>query len=247
MKSRGIAFFFLAAATVIVATSGCSTIKQSDTSRTGLEQLLISSADDRALDKFDLRPIAGAKVFVDTQFLDCTDKNYLLVALHERLLSDHCTLVAKAEDSDVTLEVGSGGVGTDRDDLFFGIPEMSAPMPLPLTIPKIAFYERSKAMGTAKIAIVAYDTKSKLPVINTGYALARSDHKHWQVLGVGGQQSGSVQQELVAQANESPSATQRATISGRKPAGRRVASWFQNQPNKPDASAFQLIQSAAGR
>jgi hypothetical protein len=219
MKTRGIKFFAVVTTAAISAAAGCSTIKQSDTSRTGLEQLLISSADDRALDKFDLRPIAGAKVFVDTQFLDCTDKNYLLVALHERLLNDHCTVVAKAEDSDVTLEVGSGGVGTDRDDLFFGIPEISAPVPIPITIPKVAFYERSKAMGTAKIAIVAYDTKSKLPVINTGYALARSDHKHWQVLGVGGQQSGSVQQELIAQANESPSATQRATILAQKTSG----------------------------
>ena len=50
-----------------------------------------------ALDKIDLRPIAGAKVFVDTQYLDCTDKNYLLVALHQRLLADRCTLVPKVE------------------------------------------------------------------------------------------------------------------------------------------------------
>jgi hypothetical protein len=79
--------------------AGCATIKQSDTARTGIEQLLISSAADRALDKIDLRPIAGAKVFVDKQYLDCTDKNYLLVALHQRLLADRCTLVPKASTS----------------------------------------------------------------------------------------------------------------------------------------------------
>ncbi len=32
---------------------GCATIKESDTPRTGIEQLLISSAADRALDKID--------------------------------------------------------------------------------------------------------------------------------------------------------------------------------------------------
>jgi len=202
---------------LIPAVSGCATIKQSDTARTGIEQLLISSAADRALDKFDLRPIAGAKVFVDTQFLDCTDKNYVLVALHERLLANHCTLVGKQDDSDVVVEIGSGGVGTDRDDLFVGFPGMATPLPAPVSIPRIALFERSKAMGTAKIALVAYDTKSKLPVINTGYALARADHRNWQVLGFGGQQSGSVQRELVAQTGEGSSVAD--TVLAQKTSG----------------------------
>jgi hypothetical protein len=207
----------VSAALVASSLVGCASIKQSDTSRTGIEQLLISSADDRALEKFDLRPIAGAKVFVDTQYLDCVDKNYILVALHERLLSNHCTLAAKQEDSDVVLEVGSGGVGTDHNDLFFGFPGMALPPPATLAIPKIALVEREKSMGTAKIVLVAYDTKTKQPVINTGYALARSDHKFWQVLGVGGQESGSVQKELVASARETPSAAQTAAMLAQTP------------------------------
>jgi hypothetical protein len=199
------------------STIGCATIKQSDTSRTGIEQLLISSADDRALDKYDLRPIAGAKVFVDPQYLDCVDKNYILVALHERLLANHCTLVAKQEDSDVVMEVGSGGVGTDRNDLMFGFPGMALPPPATLAIPKIALVERDKSMGTAKIVLVAYDSKTRQAVINTGYSLARSDHKFWQVLGVGGQESGSVQKELVTATDETPSAAQTAAMLAQKP------------------------------
>ncbi|HTQ37412.1 MAG TPA: DUF6655 family protein [Pirellulales bacterium] len=196
---------------------GCATIKQSDTSRTGIEQLLISSADDKALDKFDLRPIAGAKVFVDTQYLDCTDKNYLLIALHQRLLANHCTLVAKQDDSDVVLEIGSGGVGTDRNDLFFGFPGMALPPPAMVALPRIALFERDKSMGTAKVALVAYDTKTRQPVINSGYSLARADHNFWQVLGMGGQQSGSVQRELVASTNETPSAAETAAMLAQKP------------------------------
>jgi hypothetical protein len=196
---------------------GCATIKQSDTSRTGIEQLLISSADDRALDKFDLRPIAGAKVFVDTQYLDCVDKNYLLVALHERLLANRCTLVAKQDDSDVVIEIGSGGVGTDRNDLFLGFPGMALPPPAMVALPRIALFERDKSMGTAKVALVAYDTKTRQPVINNGYSLARADHSFWQVLGMGGQQSGSVQKELVASTNETPSAAETASMIAQKP------------------------------
>jgi len=210
-------FWILSLLGSLSCTFGCATIKQSDTARTGIEQLLISSAADRALDKIDLRPIAGAKVFVDTQYLDCTDKNYLLVALHQRLLADRCTLVAKADDSDVVVEIGSGGVGTDRDDLFVGIPEIPLPPPSPISMPKIALYERTKSMGTAKIAFLAYDTKSRQPVINSGYALDRADHRNWQILGLGGQQSGSVQKELIAQTSETSSLADTAAMLAQRP------------------------------
>lgn len=187
---------------VCLALGGCATMKESDTARTGIEQLLISSAADQALAKVDFQPIARAKVFLDPQYLDCVDKNYILVALHQRLLGNGCTLVGKAEEADVVLEVASGGVGTDRNELFVGIPEIPLAPPSPIAVPKLAFYTRTRAMGTAKLAIVAYDAKSKAPLINTGYALARADHKNWTVLGVGGIQGGSVPQEIATATGE---------------------------------------------
>jgi hypothetical protein len=187
---------------VCCALSGCATMKESDTARTGIEQLLISSAADQALAKVDFQPITRAKVFLDPQYLDCVDKNYILVALHQRLLNQGCTLVGKAEEADVVLEVASGGVGTDRNELFVGIPEIPLAPPSPIAVPKLAFYTRTRAMGTAKLAIVAYDAKTKAPLINTGYALARADHKNWTVLGMGGIQGGSVPQEIATATGE---------------------------------------------
>jgi hypothetical protein len=190
-------------AVVGIVVCGCATMKESDTARTGIEQLLISSAADQALAKIDFQPIARAKVFLDPQYLDCVDKNYIVVALHQRLLNNGCTLVGKAEEADVVLEVASGGVGTDRNELFVGIPEIPLPPPSPIAVPKLAFYTRTRAMGTAKLAIVAYDAKSKAPLINTGYSLARADHKNWTVLGMGGIQGGSVPQEIATATGES--------------------------------------------
>ncbi len=185
-----------------LSAGGCATIKESDTARTGVEQLLISSAVDRALDKVDFRPIANGKVYVEEKYLDCTDKNYILVALHQRLLQQHCTLAAKPEDSDVTVEIGSGGVGTDRHDLFMGVPQIPLPPPSPISIPKMTLYERNKAMGTAKLAVVAYDTKSRQSVINSAAALARTDYKSYTLVGTPGLESGSVERQLVAATGE---------------------------------------------
>src|SRR5262249_44141529 len=86
---------------LLLLVCGCVSIKESDTARTGVEQLLISSAVDRALDKVDLTPVRGAKVFVEPKYLDCVDKNYVLVSLNQRLLKGGSTLVEKSEDADV--------------------------------------------------------------------------------------------------------------------------------------------------
>lgn len=188
----------LIAALLACFASGCASMKQSDTARTGIEQLLISSAADRALAKIDLQAIAGAKVFVDEKYLDCVDKNYVIVALRQRLMHHGCTLVDSAEDAQVIVEVASGGVGTDRTDLFVGIPEIPLPPPSPISVPKLALFERVRSMGTAKIAVVAYDAESRYPVVNSGYTLARADHRNWSVLGLGGMNSGTVHEELVA-------------------------------------------------
>jgi hypothetical protein len=197
--------------------SGCATLKETDTARTGIEQLLISSAADRALDKVDFGPIAHAKVFLETKYLDCVDKNYIIVALHQRLLMHQCTLVEKPEEANVVVEVASGGVGTDRHELFVGIPEIPLPPPSPIAIPKLALFTRTKAMGTAKLTVVAYDTATKQAVINSGYALARSDHQNYSVLGAGSVQGGTLTTEIAQATGQSDSiVTLPTSVAGRK-------------------------------
>ena len=64
------------------------------------------------------------------------------------------------------------------------------------SVPKVNVYERKKAMGTAKLAIIAMDAKTKQPIINSGFSLARSDHQHWTMMGSGPVLSGSVASQL---------------------------------------------------
>jgi hypothetical protein len=212
---------WLAVLGLLSLLSGCMTTKESDTSRTGVEQLLISSATDRALDKIDLAPIARAKVFVDTQYLDCVDKNYVIVALHERLLRQGCSLVDKRDDAEVVVEVGSGGLGTDRTEWFVGIPEIPLPPPSPIAIPKLAIFSRTRAMGTAKLSVIAYDVKSQHAVMNSGYSIARSDQKNWNMLGMGSMQTGSVPRELATATGETESVLVPSSVAGRQQATRR--------------------------
>lgn len=182
----------------LALAAGCATQKESHTARTGVEQLLVSSAIDQSLDKVDLSALRRQTVFFEAKYLDCVDKNYIIVALHRRLLQQEAQLVDKPEQADVILEVASGGVGTDGQDMFVGIPEIPLPPPSPISIPRLALVERKRMNGTAKLLVVAYDAKSKKPILNPGTTLARSDQNNWNVLAAGPVQSGSVTDEIAA-------------------------------------------------
>ena len=190
------AFTCLAAGMLLLA--GCATTKESDTARTGIEQLLISSAVDDALDKIDLTPIRGAQVHLEEKYLDCVDKNYVIVAMQERLFANGCVLAAKPEDADVIIHVTSGGVGTDRQEKFVGISEIPLPPPSPIMIPQVSILSRTRANGTAKLRVVAFDAKTRMPVLRGDAVLARSDFKSWKVLGAGPVESGTVPSDIIA-------------------------------------------------
>jgi hypothetical protein len=185
--------------------SGCATTKESDTARTGVEQLLVSSAIDHSLDRVDFTPIRGAKIHLEEKYLDCVDKNYVIVSLEQRLMANGATLVDKVEDANVIMHVTSGGVGTDRQEKFVGISEIPLPPPSPISIPQTTLFSRSRANGTAKLRIVAFDATTRRPVLGGDAVLARSDFKSWKVLGAGPVESGSVPTEIATATGRSDS------------------------------------------
>jgi hypothetical protein len=103
------------------------------------------------------------------------------------------------------VEVGSGAVGTDGQELFVGIPEIPLPPPSPVSIPRLSLLTRSQMNGTAKLLVLAYDARTRAPLLQSGVLLARSDQKNWNVLGAGPIQSGTVPEQLAAATGESGS------------------------------------------
>jgi len=157
----------LLAATLIVAVFGCTTIKRSDTARTGLEQLLISSAVDHALNRIDWSPIRGAPVYVETKYLDCVDKNYIILSVHQRLLANGCTLMDKAK----TPPSPSSSQRRRRHRsprLLRRHPRNLDAPPRKSRFPSSPSSPAKRPTARLKLAILAYDTKSKHPVISTG-------------------------------------------------------------------------------
>lgn len=175
---------------------GCTTTKVSDTARTAKEQLLLSNSIDQALNKVDFRPFAGHAVFLDHQFLECVDKNYVVSSIRHRVLNAGGEVVDKAEDAEVILEARSGSVGTNNSETFIGVPEISLPIPVPISLPEVRLLTRATQTGIAKIGLAAYDAKTRRKLGAGGVSVAVADDNNWFVLGVGPFSDGSIHTEL---------------------------------------------------
>jgi hypothetical protein len=197
---RQLCFLFtvLLTAAFLVPLSGCGTTRSTDTTRTATEQLLISDAIDRAVGSMNFRTLTGQSVFLDdTKLTDTVDKNYYISTLRQQLLANGCDLRDKRDEADFIVEARAGAIGTDRNDLLFGIPSMNVPQiplvqPVPAAIPEIPIAKRKDQRGIAKIAVFAYHRATGTPVWQSGIVCQESSSNDVWIFGAGPFQHGTI-------------------------------------------------------
>lgn len=185
---------------VLCVAPGCGTTRWSDTNRTATEQLLISNAIDRAVQRIDMRPLAGMDVFLDVAFLDnVVDKQYAISTLRQHLLASGCSLRHDREDASYVVEARCGAMGTDRYDLLYGVPatniNLTGVVPftgIPTAVPEIPFAKRTDQRAVAKLALFAYHRETGAAVWQSGTASQVSRAKDIWVLGAGPFRRGAI-------------------------------------------------------
>lgn len=200
----------------IVQAMGCASSKTSNTARTATEQVLLSNAIDRSLSNVSFDQMVGRKVFIDDKYLESVDKGYLMGSLRHKTLAAGASLAKTADDADLVLEARSGGIGTDTEESFIGIPSIGVPG-MPITIPDMKLISRSTQIGTSKIGLVAYDPKTGASFGLGGQSTALTKHEDKYVFGMGPFRSGAVRQEREnAIGYESPTGAM-AALTGQSP------------------------------
>lgn len=150
-------------ALALLTLSNCTTIVQTNPARTATEEMLISTASDRAAAKLAPDIPKGKKVFVDNTNFEGTDSKYAIASIRSHLIEQGIHLVDDKKTADVIIETRAGALSTDRSTFIIGIPQFNLPIPLasaPLAFPEIAIYGKDEQNGVAKFAYVAYDAKS---------------------------------------------------------------------------------------
>ena len=171
---------------LLLGLAGCSTTRESEPARTATEQLLISSAVDRALDRMNLRIPEGTKIWVDAENFEGYDQKYAVGAIRDRLMREGGRLVADRGQADAVVEIRAGALSTDSDSMLIGIPSMDLPIPLAgqAKTPELSLVKKNTDQGVAKIGITAYDAKTG---VSESFTLAEpvygfSNRTRWVVL-----------------------------------------------------------------
>jgi hypothetical protein len=162
---------FVALILAMLALGACTTVRESNPQRTATEQLLISTAVDRAIEKVNLKVTPGTKVFVNADQLEGTDGKYAAGQMKDRLLRNGANLVDDKGKADAIVEVRAGALSIDDKQTLFGIDSFDAPIPFAgqaAKVPQIALYSDKVRQGVAKIAAFGYSTSDGKLIDVTG-------------------------------------------------------------------------------
>jgi hypothetical protein len=177
-------------------SAGCGTTRSTDTARTATEQILVSDAIDRTVQRLNVPALAGHKVYLDDTYLaKVLDKDYLVSTLRQHLVANGCILAEKREDATFILEARAGSIGTNRSEVLYGVPSVNLPMTIPgvpTTIPEIPVVKKTNQRGIAKIGLFAYHRETGTAVWQSGLVREESTSKDWWVLGAGPLQLGTI-------------------------------------------------------
>jgi len=171
---------------VIFFAGGCATSDMTNPPRSVTEQLLLSTAADRAMTKHDFTMFTGKRVFVDSTYFDSYDARYVMGAIRDALSSAGARLVDAVTNSDIIVQARSGGLSIDSSDSLVGIPKMGMPVPLSgaLQIPEIAFWKSQKQRSIAKFALLAYENQSREHFYSSGPLMGQAYNNYYKLLGI---------------------------------------------------------------
>ncbi|MDE2029679.1 MAG: hypothetical protein KGI97_03840 [Alphaproteobacteria bacterium] len=163
MKDRLIFARLSLAVLALSLLSACTTAVESRPPRTATEELLISTAADRAAAKLDFKLRKGTPVFVDSSYFEGTDSKYAISAIRDSLLKQGARLVDSKAKAQTVVEIRNGALSIDKSQFLVGVPSFNIPIPLTgttLPFPEIAFYKSADQEGLAKFAFTAYSADS---------------------------------------------------------------------------------------
>jgi hypothetical protein len=174
----------LLAVTMAVALTGCFMPRHTHPPRSATEQLLLSTATDRALAQAQLGQLSGRAVFLDSTHLESYDKPYVIGSIRDLLSSSGALLMPEAAQADIIVEVRSGALSIDSAESLTGIPATGLPIPLAGTVntPEVPFYKSHRQNSVAKLGLLAYHRESREHLFSSGSLGGQANFNQFQLL-----------------------------------------------------------------
>ena len=179
-------WIFVVAVCATLAITGCTDPSITNTGRNAVQELLLSHAVERGLDKMDFRPLKDKKVLLDYVYLaPQTYKEYFQACAETCLYTSGAVIVNKAEDADYIVRLYVGALATESTHWNIGTPTLPLPIPdtsLSVAIPELSLFKRITRNGVARFSAIVLDAKTKKPFLVYREVNAVSQYNNWIVL-----------------------------------------------------------------
>ncbi len=174
-----------AAVAVLLAGGGCTQTTLTAPQRAATEQLLLSTAAERAIVSTNLSLFNGRKVFLDASYFDSYDSKYAIGTIRDALSRSGALLVSNATNSDIIIEARSGALSIDAAETLIGVPSAGVPVPLAgaVSIPELALFKSQKQFSLAKLALLAYETHGGKHIYSSGPMIGKAYNNYYRFLG----------------------------------------------------------------
>ena len=180
---QGYAAIFLSS----LLLAGCAAERATSPARTATEELLISSAADRAAEKLAEQIPVGLKVLLGTTSVASVDERYATAAIRDRFMRRGVILVDDKASADMVIEVRTGALSTDERSVSLGTPQIQLPA-VPgvastgIPVPSLSVFRRNQTKATAKFEAIGYDPKTGELVVATEPQYGHSEKIDWTLL-----------------------------------------------------------------
>ena len=147
----------------LLGSVGCGSVRETLPARSAMEQLMISTAADRAVGDLPDVLVSQRKVYLESANLDCLDKAYVVEKLRSELLASGAVLTKTADDAELIVEVASGAMSLNKRDMLLGVPAVPLPIPYAgetLKLPEIPLWKTLSYTGHAKLLLCVVDARS---------------------------------------------------------------------------------------
>jgi hypothetical protein len=154
-RSSAAVLWPLLAVAIVSALPGCTTVRQTGTERSSIEQRLLVRALERAVAQFDTVSLGQRPIEVRVQGLT-TDQNFAQDFVATRLALRGVKVVRPGEVPEMVLRIFATALAVDNDSTLLGIPTMVVPV-LGFPIPEIAIFKTERSRGHAEVQLFLYD------------------------------------------------------------------------------------------
>ena len=166
--------------------SGCADPNITRTGRNAVEQLVLTTAADRTVNKMDFRMLKGEKVRFDYgNMTPQVDKNYIQGILEARISAAGAIIALKPEEAKYVLRPLCATFATEDDRIMFGTPQLPIPIPqagISVIIPELPIFKRIRRFGYCKLSIEIVEAKTNKQARVVGPFISGALNTNWVIL-----------------------------------------------------------------